>query len=1015
MHRFLPTMLMVLLTTSFTTSFLSAAESQTARPPQLTLSAPREVFHGQDAVFTASVEPVASGKVTFNLKTFADDTLWSKTATIEQGKASVVLDSATVGKIEKDSYVLVAGLDDKPEVVGYAGVRLRGRIFRNVIETPADIRPGDEIEITDTRLFGPADSISDTSTRGKWWRRAYRIDGRNEEQTLLCVEENDPDDPQSCMAGQLTLPLKLDGWYEIWVRTYREKPSGGTLDMRGSGGIDVRLSGEKYFLQADPLQIGTKPQKPAVKYGILVDVLYRTNDMTGQSLVFQQPYGTYESEKKKCNAAVAGVRLKKLSVAQVARLKKDRTRRDVRRIGYDNDGFSCFWKWAIHDESSIARLLEPLRDQSVEFFNISLGGLGGIIIPTPYTEIYQMHGHTRDGDDRVNAFYRWCFENDVNIVDVLARRAHEIDIKLFISLMAERCYSPDKTVRAHPEWKIKRGRGTWDYALNEVQEYQVKKISWICENHDIDGFIVDYTRYGHYFNEDDPDKFKHMNTYLRKLRKAIDEVNAKKDRKVLLCGSFGDRSWHLMHWGTGKLEDQGLDIETWLEEGIFDIIMPEGPTALNFVAMAKAKNSRTKVWPRKVRNVDFPNHKYDRKQDGPKALEHGAKGWFDRGAPGIFFFNHETMTTLGRLGFTEELALRVKVADEIYGMCDGPKVKFTSWYPSEVQREMQRLAIKPVTAAADIRKPVAIAFTFPITNKFDRPVTISASWSYPQDKKNGNASTDARPLIQPASASADIEPGKTGEFAFELKGRIAAQSDLPRAVVQFSHNGLPVFSCSVPVRAVPEMVCKRVDSPPKIDGRLNDAAWTSAGGIASTEFFDMGISKAKRPKIKMAIARDEQNLYLAYDYTGDVSNIGRDPLKRDSRAIYSNDGVQLLIDTFGDEQQYKKFAITPTGSQAEELWHYDAFAGHFIRSNKAWNAEWTAAAVIRDDGYSVEIAIPFAVLGKTPEPGDIWRMNVVSRTLVGKGIGFHSSWSSPESAFHLPRRLGVLFGTLKFQ
>ena len=32
--------------------------------------------------------------------------------------------------------------------------------------------------------------------------------------------------------------------------------------------------------------------------------------------------------------------------------------------------------------------------------------------------MFQLVGHTRPGDARANAFTRWCFDNDVNIVDV---------------------------------------------------------------------------------------------------------------------------------------------------------------------------------------------------------------------------------------------------------------------------------------------------------------------------------------------------------------------------------------------------------------------------------------------------------------------------------------------------------------------------------------------------------------------------------------------------------------------
>ena len=985
--------LTVALATWATGPVVPADENRPASSPALTLSAPREVSFDADATFAATAEPKVSGTVSFELKTFAGETVWGKSAPLAGGQASVVLDAAEAAKLEKGSRVLVATLGGKDESTACAAVRLRGRIFRDMTAAPADIRPGDEIVITDTSLLGPSEAISDVTTKGKWWRRRYTVDGRPKEQSLVCVEEHDLDDPGSCLAGQLSLPLNLTGWYEVWVRTYRHRGE-ESIDVRFSGGIDVRLEGEKYFLHANPLQINTQPGPSQPRYGVLVDVLYRAADLTDQSLIFQQPYGTYESEQKRCNASLAGVRLVKLSDKQVAKLQDERAREDIKRIGFDNDGFSCFWKWAVHDEAAIARLLEPLRDQSTAFLNISLGGLGGIIIPTPYTEMYQMTGHDRDGDLRVNAFYRWCFENDVNIVDVLTRRAHEVNLKLFVSLMAERSFSRDKTMRAHPQWKVKRGRGTWNYAAGEVQEYQVKKIAWICENHDIDGFIIDFTRYGHHFNEDEPDKFKHMNAYLRKLRAAIDAVNAKKDRKVSLCGSFGDRSWHLTHWGSGKLDDQGLDVETWLEEGIFDVIMPEGPTALDFVTMAKDKKSRTKVWPRKVAMVTFGQHKKVPSPAGPKEIERGAKLWFDRGAAGIFFFNHDTWTTFGRLGITGELGLRTKVDDETYGMREGPVVTFASWYPNMQQRDAQRATFKPLTVTADIRQEVDATLTVPIHNIFEHPITAAVRWAFSKEQ-------DGKPLrITPASGSVEIGAGKDGELTFRVKGNVGSQAVLPQAKIELARADQVVFRHSLPLRAVPQIVCRKVTSAPSLDGQLSDAVWTSAGGLGPCAFFPIGQSGPLPIEIKMALAYDTENLYLAYDYTGNV---------------HDTDNVQLLVDPAGMEQEYRKFAVTPAGDSTEDLVYYYPFAGHFVPKPGGWNADWTARIDRRTNGYSVEMAIPLKSLGAVPKPGDVWRVNMVARSQTAKGKAVVSSWSSPETAFHLPRHLGTLFGTVHFE
>ncbi len=522
-------------------------------PPLLAaLRGPTEIPRG-GCVFSAGVGRADVQAIAFRLRTPAGKVVWKALGPVADGEVKAVLPAAVAAELEPGPYILSAGTGDLEDGALYKGVQVRGRVFRDMLETPPDMVPGDELVITDMSLFGPPEAISRKSTRGKWWRRKYTQDGDSERRALLCVEEHDLETPASCLAPSLVLPLRLEGWYEIWVTTLRH---------REGGGIDVRLSGEPYFVHADPQQVSGGKRKDAPAYGSLVDVRYRAADLGGRELVFQQPYGTYESVDKLCNASLAGVRLVRLSPKQVETLRAERSRPETKVTGFDNDGFSYFFKWGVQDVSCIARLVEPLRDTSARFFNLELGGLGGITIPTPYTGMYQMTGHTRDGDSRANAFFRWCFENEVNLVDVLTDRAHAIGLQLFVSLMMERSFSRDETMRKHPEWRIEKGRGTWDYAKAEVREFQVNKIAWIMTNHDIDGFIVDFTRYGHYFNEDEPNAFAHMNAFVRELRQATDRVNAGKQRKVRLCASYGERSWHLLHWGTGKLEDQGLDIET---------------------------------------------------------------------------------------------------------------------------------------------------------------------------------------------------------------------------------------------------------------------------------------------------------------------------------------------------------------------------------------------------------------------------------------------------------------------
>ena len=166
-----------------------------------------------DLVSRSKLEPAATGKIHFELKTYAGKTVWQKSSAIDKPNqvANAVLTAKEADKLEKGSRVLVVTLNGNKEQSAYKAVRLRGRIFRNVIEAPKEIKGGDEIIITEMSLLQPQNINTKTSRKGKWWLRDYTTPGTAQKQSLVCVFEQDLDDLQSCMAPEITLPLNLEG------------------------------------------------------------------------------------------------------------------------------------------------------------------------------------------------------------------------------------------------------------------------------------------------------------------------------------------------------------------------------------------------------------------------------------------------------------------------------------------------------------------------------------------------------------------------------------------------------------------------------------------------------------------------------------------------------------------------------------------------------------------------------------------------------------------------------------
>ena len=83
-------------------SQVSLAADESASPR---LAAPREVFSSEDVTFKVTASPDTTGDVNFDLKTYAGKSVWTRSAPIESGNASVVLKADEAGRMAKGNRV----------------------------------------------------------------------------------------------------------------------------------------------------------------------------------------------------------------------------------------------------------------------------------------------------------------------------------------------------------------------------------------------------------------------------------------------------------------------------------------------------------------------------------------------------------------------------------------------------------------------------------------------------------------------------------------------------------------------------------------------------------------------------------------------------------------------------------------------------------------------------------------------------------------------------------------------
>lgn len=171
----------------------------------------------------------------------------------------------------------------------------------------------------------------------------------------------------------------------------------------------------------------------------------------------------------------------------------------------------------------------------------------------------------------------------------------------------------------------------------------------------------------------------------------------------------------------------------------------------------------------------------------------------------------------------------------------------------------------------------------------------------------------------------------------------------------------------------------RVESPRArgvtVDGRLDEATWTSQAGIVLTASLDgepdpdalaapqAGTLGALHRELgtRVAFAWDEANLYAAADLPDE--DLWSDYTAQDD-PLYKQEAFELFVSATGSGR-YLEFQVSPRGVT------FDARFARYRAGEEAWDSSWSAVARAegtvddprtRDRGFVVEVAIPWAEL-----------------------------------------------------
>jgi hypothetical protein len=186
----------------------------------------------------------------------------------------------------------------------------------------------------------------------------------------------------------------------------------------------------------------------------------------------------------------------------------------------------------------------------------------------------------------------------------------------------------------------------------------------------------------------------------------------------------------------------------------------------------------------------------------------------------------------------------------------------------------------------------------------------------------------------------------------------------------------------------------RAHGPITLDGHLGEAEWE--GATIATDFIQSEPHEGNRAveQTEVRILYDDEYVYLGiFARDSQPDRIVVNDLKKDWNPAQS-DWVGVVFDTFHDRRNFYNFAVNPLGAK------WDAQGMNEGRDvNVNWDGIWDARGRIAENGYYVEVAIPFQTLRFATKSLQTWGMNFMRRTRwrnedshwspVGRVYGFH--------------------------
>lgn len=188
------------------------------------------------------------------------------------------------------------------------------------------------------------------------------------------------------------------------------------------------------------------------------------------------------------------------------------------------------------------------------------------------------------------------------------------------------------------------------------------------------------------------------------------------------------------------------------------------------------------------------------------------------------------------------------------------------------------------------------------------------------------------------------------------------------------------FICSSLFSQEKSVQAIKTEHAPKIDGSLDEAVWATAQSLTGFIQNYPNTGQPATAKSDVRILYDNSAIYIGAYLYDNPANIRKQLTSRDDEGQKDVDYFSVFFDTYNDHQNGFEFLVTTMNVQTDAKLgpNYSGNFGDF--GDKSWDAVWESKTSIKNDGWVVEMRIPYISLRFAKKDVQDWGLQLLRFT-----------------------------------